>query len=158
MIKKVFLICIAFALLSFSQDSYLKKGDSIVDSRILVANEINHSFVICYANDFSKFGFVDKRRLSLEIAIVPQFDNVYKFETCEGCLVWVEKNGKWGVLDIDTYETDSIEFIYDAPSEFKEVSYDKNTNKARYEAKAKINGKTTKVSVEKYTCITYYKH
>lgn len=153
---KQILILAAFMLFSSFTDGFLKKGDSIVDSRVMVCNEINHSFVICYANDYSKFGFVDKRRLSLEIVIEPQFDNVYKFNTCEGCLAWVEKDGKWGVLDIDSYKTDSIEFLYDAPSEFKEVSYDKNTHKVRYKAEVERDGKREFIQVEKYLCLSYY--
>jgi len=157
MIKKVFLILIAFVLLSFSSDSCLREGDSILNSQIKIASEINHSFVFYY-NDYDlKFGFVDKRMLDFKIALEPQFEDVYQFDSCDGCLVWVKKGGKWGVLDIDDFET-KTDFIYSRISEFKEVSYDEEFHKAVYEAQAELDGEITTVSIEKYVCLKYHSY
>lgn len=83
---------------------------------------------------------------------------VYEFGTCDGsdgCLMWVKKNGKWGVLDIDYFEM-KTDFEYTRFSEFKEKSVDKNTHKGIYEAEVERDGKREVIQIEKFLCVCYY--
>ena len=158
--KKILLLITSLMLFSsFTDNNLPRKGDSILKDAVKVCDYVPYHCLIYYYKGFDlKFGFVQARNLDFEIVLEPQFDDVYEFGTCDGsngCLMWVKKNGKWGVLDIDYYEM-KTEFIYSRISEFTEKNINPDTHKGVYEAEAELDGKIVTVSIEKYLCIMYY--
>ena len=158
MIKKILIVCLAILSLSLVENMIINTGDSVLKDQVKIYGEANHSYIFCYKG-YDKYGFISTTTYAFKVAYQPDFDDIFWFSRYnDGCLVWVEKNNKWGVFDIDSYEL-LTDCIYDRPTDsyqFKEVSINKMTGIAIYEAQVSIDGKKDTLQIEKYYCCLYH--